>query len=181
MLCSMDKGRIIGMKQAKLSNHEISRQTGHDRKTIRRVWDEYCALSAQLVEPEADLKTIQAKMTEEPKYPKRQGVRRVFTPELGARLVEILEEEEKKKRRLGNGEKQKLTNTQIHEQLEEEGFVCSWPLINSELARLRRKQKEVYIKQAYELHMLYQKSPSYYKANPPERTEQPPDKKAKRT
>ena len=74
MLCSMDKGRIIGMKQAMLSNHEIARLTGHDRKTIRRVWDESCALSAQLARPEADLKTIQAKMTEEPKYPKRQGV-----------------------------------------------------------------------------------------------------------
>jgi len=151
VLYNMDKGRIIGMKQMGLSGHEIARQTGYDRKTIRRVWEGYCALTEQLDKPEADLKAIQAKMTEEPKYPKRQGVRRVFTPELEARLLEILEEEEKKKRRLGNGDKQKLTNTQIHEQLEAEGFACSRPLINSELARLRRKQKEVYIRQTYEL------------------------------
>jgi len=150
VLCSMDKGRIIGMKQTGLSGHEISRQTGYDRKTIRRVWEEYCALSAQLDKPCADLKAVQAAMTEEAKYPRRQGVRRVFTPELEARLVEIVEEEQRKKRRLGNGDKQKLTNTQIHEQLEEEGFVCSRALINSELARLRRKQKEVYIRQSYE-------------------------------
>ena len=151
MLCSMDKGRIIGMKQAGQSGHEISRQTGHDRKTIRRVWEQYCALSAQLKQPGADMKAVQAAMTEEPKYPKRQGVRRVFTPELEVRLSEILEEEQHKKRKLGSGHKQKLTNTQIHEQLEAEGFVCSRPLINTELARLRRKQKEVYIRQTYEL------------------------------
>jgi hypothetical protein len=147
----MNKGRIIGMKQAGLSNHEIARQTGYDRKTIRRAWDQYCALTAELDKPEADLKAVQAAMTEEPKYPKREGVRRVFTPELEARLVEILGEEEKKKRRVGKGDKQKLTNTQIHEKVEAEGFVCSRPLINAELARLRRKQKEVYIRQTYEL------------------------------
>lgn len=151
MLCSMDKGRIIGMKQAGMSGREIARQTGHDRKTVRRVWDQYSALSAQLNEPGADLKAVQAAMTEEPKYPKREGVRRVFTPELEARLAEILEQEQGKKRRLGNGHKQMLTNTQIHEQLESEGFSCSRPLINAELARLRRKQKEVYIRQTYDL------------------------------
>jgi hypothetical protein len=147
----MDKGRIIGMKQAGLSNHEIARQTGHDRKTIRRVWEQYCSLASQLDKPGTDLKAVQTAMTEEPKYPKREGVRRVFTPELEARLLEILEEEEKKKRRLGNGDKQKLTNTQIHEMVEAEGFAASRPLINAELARLRRKQKEVYIRQTYEL------------------------------
>ena len=148
----MDHGQIIGMKQAGLSGHEISRQTGHDRKTIRRVWERYCELSKQLGKPEADLKAIQAAMTEEPHYAPRAGVRRVYTAELEKRLSEIVEEEDHAKtRKLGTGHKQKLTNKQIHEKLESEGFNVSRALINAELAKLRRKTKEVFIRQEYEL------------------------------
>jgi transposase len=140
------------MKQAGLSNHEISRQTGKDRRTIRRVWERYCALAEQLDNPGGDLKAIQAAMTEEPRYAPREGVRRVYTPELEARLREIVEEEDHgKARKLGAGHKQKLTNKQIHEKLEAEGFTCSRALINIELANLRRKAKEVFIRQEYDL------------------------------
>jgi hypothetical protein len=45
----------------------------------------------------------------------------------------------------------RAVTTQIHEKLEAEGFECSRALINTELARLRRKQKEVFIRQTYEL------------------------------
>jgi transposase len=147
----MEHGQIIGMKQAGMSGHEIARRTGRDRKTIRRVWEQYCALAAKLENPGIDLKAVQAAMTEAPKYPKREGVRRVFTAELEARMREILEEEQAKNRFLKRGHKQKLTNTQIHETLVEEGFACSRALVNTELANLRRHAKEVFIRQEYEL------------------------------
>lgn len=37
MVNLMDKGRIVGMKQAGMSNREISRRTGHDRTVISRI------------------------------------------------------------------------------------------------------------------------------------------------
>lgn len=57
------------------------------------------------------------------------------------RLREVLEEEQKKTRRMGAGHKQKLTHKQIHEILAEEGYDISLVTINIELARIRQKQK----------------------------------------
>ena len=151
MLCMLDKGIIIGMKQEGVSNREIARRTGHDRGVISRIWSDYCALAGQLDKPGADVRAIQAAMTTEPKYPKREGVRRKYTPELDERLQEIVASERRKDRQLGEGHKQKLSNKQIHELVEGEGFDISRPTVNAELARLRRRAKEVYIRQTYEL------------------------------
>lgn len=150
MLGNMGKGIIIGMKEGGQSNREIARQTGHDRGEISRIWNEYCAMKEQLKDPDADIKAIQAKMTEEPKYTVNGRTRWKYTPELEARLREIVEEEAGKKRRLGAGHKQKLTNTQIHEKLAVEGFDVSRALINIELSKIRARVKEVYICQQYE-------------------------------
>jgi len=147
----LDKGRIIGLKQSNLSNREIARRTGYDRGTVSKVWSEYCALAARLGDPGTDLKAIQDLMTAAPKYPPREGVRKKYTEEMDERLQEILEEEHKKDLRLGKGHKQKLTNTQIHETLASEGFEISLATINTELARLRKRLKKVYIRQTYEL------------------------------
>ena len=151
MLCILDKGIIIGLKQSKLSNREVSRRTGHDRDTVSKVWREYCALASELGEPEADLRAIQERMTSEPKYPPREGVRRKYTEEIDARLQGIVESERKKSLRLGEGHKQKLTNTQIHQTLVEEGFDISLSTIHVELARLRERPAKVFVRQTYEL------------------------------
>ena len=151
MICIMEKGIIIGMKQSGKSNRKIAKETGHDRSVISRIWSEYCKFASELNKHGADVKTIQERMTEETKMQTRKGVRRKFTEEVNERLREILEEEKKKDRRLGNGHKQKLTNKQIHEKPEAEGIDISRATINAELARLRRTQKEVFIRQTYDL------------------------------
>jgi transposase len=65
-------------------------------------------------------------------------------------LEEILESEKQKKRTLGATHKQKLTNVQIHEKVSDAGYDIGKATINFALARLRKRQKEVYIRQEYE-------------------------------
>lgn len=149
MIETMDKGRIIGMKEAGKSTREVARITGHDRKTISKIWNEYQTLSAALQAPGADVKAIQEKMTAEPQYNSSGRTKRKYTPELDARLKEIVAEERRKDRKMGPGHKQNLTNRQIHEKLKEEGHNISVVTINIALAAIRKKQKEVFIRQAY--------------------------------
>jgi len=52
---------------------------------------------------------------------------------------------------LGAGHKQKLTNKQIHQKLVKAGYDISGVTINIALAEIRKRQKEVYIRQQYEL------------------------------
>lgn len=65
MLENMDRGKVIGMKEAGMSTREVARVTGHDRKTISKIWREYQLLSSQIGQPGADTKALQARMTEE--------------------------------------------------------------------------------------------------------------------
>lgn len=149
MIETMDKGRIIGMKEAGMSTREVARVTGHDRKTISKFWEEYQRLSAALKAPGADVKAIQEQMTADPKYDSSGRTRRKYTPELEARLKEIVAEERNKDRKMGAGHKQKLTNRQIYAKLKEEGYDISVVTINIALANLRKRQKEVFIRQEY--------------------------------
>jgi hypothetical protein len=87
----------------------------------------------------------------EPKYTVAGRRRHKYTEELDKRLKAILKEEEKKNRLFGPGHKQKLTNKQIHQQLADEGFEISGVSINIALADIRKRQKEVFIRQQYEL------------------------------
>jgi uncharacterized protein (DUF1810 family) len=145
----MDMGKIIGLKEAGKTNRETARLTGYDRDTVSKVWNRYCAQKKQLEQPGADVKALQEEMTTAPKYDSSGRVRWRYTEAVDKRLREILEAEETKTRRLGERHKQKLTNKQIHGILEREGYAISRVTINNELARIRKRLKEVYIRQAY--------------------------------
>jgi transposase len=67
------------------------------------------------------------------------------------RLKAILKSETKKDRLMGAGHKQKLTNKQIHKKLVEEGIDISVVTINIALAEIRKRQREVFIRQEYDL------------------------------
>jgi transposase len=138
------------MKQAGKSNRAIAKETGHDRCVISRIWSDYCAATAKLKEPGADVKSIQDEMTAPPKYRVAGRHRTKYTDELDARLREIAEEERGKTRRLGAGHKQKLTNRQIFEKVRTEGFDIGEATVNVALAKIRAKLKEVYIRQEYD-------------------------------
>jgi hypothetical protein len=66
-------------------------------------------------------------------------------------LKGILKEEAKKDRLLGPAHKQKLTNKQIHQKVLEAGHDISGVTINIALAEIRKRQKEVFVRQQYEL------------------------------
>jgi hypothetical protein len=103
-----------------------------------------------LSEEGADIKGIQGEMYAEPKYDTRNRKRTKYTEAVDSRLREILEEEEKKTRRLGIRHKQRLTNKQIHAIIAREGHDISRPTINIEVGKLRKRLREVYIHQEYD-------------------------------
>jgi len=151
MVQFMDKKNIIMLKESGLSNREVSRRTGHDRKTVSKYWNEYHQQLNRLDEPDADVKTIQENLLSNPKYNAGTRVRRKYTEELDKRLKAILKEEERKTQLFGPTHKQNLTNKQIHQKLVDEGFDISGITINIELANIRNRQKEVFIRQQYDL------------------------------
>ena len=101
-------------------------------------------------EPGADVKAIQAALFAKPTYDVSNRKRHKYTEEVDKRLKEILKEEARKDRLFGSGHKQKLTNKQIHQKLVAEGFHISVVTINIALADIRKRQKEVFIRQQYD-------------------------------
>ena len=151
MVKFMDKKNIIMLKEQGLSNREVSRRTGHNRKTVSKYWEEYRRQLQRLDKPDADVKAIQEGLLSAPKYKTGKRGRRKYTVELDTRLKAILKEEERKTRLFGPGHKQKLTNRQIHKKIVAEGFEISTGTIFAALAEIRKRQKEVFIRQQYEL------------------------------
>jgi transposase len=134
-----------------MSNREVSRQTGCDRKTVSKYWEEYLGRLRQLDNPNADVKAIQESLLAKPKYNALGRKRRKYTEEMEDRLKGILKEEARKDALFGPGHKQKLKNKQIHQKLVDEGFDIGLATINTMLAHLRNRKKEVFIRQQYEL------------------------------
>lgn len=146
----MEKAKIIMLKREGISTREISRRTGKSRDTIAKYWREFIELNNQFKENPELKEEIQDEMLSKPKSAPRTRTRHKFTPELEARLHEILAAEKRKDRILGANHKQKLTNNQIRDKLVEEGFEISQATINNALAEIRHRQKNVYIRQQYD-------------------------------
>jgi transposase len=147
----MDKRRIIELKEEGHSNREVSRRTGYDRDTVSKYWNEYRRRLQSLGGIGADKRAIQDSLFETPKRISAPRTRTKYTEEVDARVKEILREEERKTRTLGSTHKQKRTNRQIHEKLMDEGFDVSEATINLALARIRKRSKEVFVRQQYDL------------------------------
>jgi transposase len=151
MVEHMEKRKIIELKEEGLSNREVARQTGFDRDTVSKYWNEYQRRLRQLEEPGVDKRAIQDSLFAAPRRAAATRTRHKYTKEVDARLKGILKEEEKKTRLLGPTHKQKLTNRQIHQKLIEEGFDISETTINMSLAKIRKRHREVFIRQRYDL------------------------------
>ena len=151
MVQTMEKKNIIMLKEQGLSNREVARRSGANRETVSKYWNEYQKKLRQLEEPGADVKAISESLLSKPEYNAAKRGRRKYTEQLDKRLKEILEEEERKTRMLGPAHKQKLTNKQIHQKLVDEGYNISAVSINIALAGIRKRQREVFIRQQYDL------------------------------
>jgi len=146
----MKKKDVIMYKEQGMSTRKVAQETGLDRETVSKYWNEYLQQLSRLDEPEADVKAIQESLLAEPKYDASNRKRRKYTEELDERLRAILKEEERKDRLLGPDHKQKLTNSQIHKKLALEGHDISAGTVFTALASIRKRHREVFIRQHYE-------------------------------
>lgn len=146
----MDKHTIIRLKQEGVSNREVARLMGINRKTVARYWN---AFNAKLVEielaGEEEIPLLQEELTGKPKYNVTNRIRYKYTDEIDKLLDEILEEEKEKDRILGS-HKQSLTQLQIHQQIKDAGYDIGKSTIAEKVKEKRNKSKECFIKQSYD-------------------------------
>ena len=146
----MKKTEIINLKNKGLSNREVARQTGINRETVSKYWEEYKRQRYELLQNGANEKQIQEAITSKPKYDTRGRKPIKYTKEVESQLKDILKSEQRKNVILGAGHKQKMTNKQIFEVIQDEGYDGSFSTINNALRKLRERQRQVFIRQQYE-------------------------------
>ena len=149
MIRQMDKNGIIMLKVKGKSNRAIERETGINRKTIARYWQEYNELTTKL-DPEEDNRTIQELIVSAPRYDasKRQPLK--YNSTIDAAIDKIMESEGEKARELGERNKQKLTNAQIHGLLRVQGHDIGMSTVASHVKEKRMKKAEAFIRQEYD-------------------------------
>jgi transposase len=145
----MEKNTIITLKLKGKSNREIARETGINRKTVARYWAEYQQLTEQLL-PDGDNRAVQEQIVSKPKYDSSSRAPLKYTPQISKAIDEILESEAKKARELGENNKQKLTNRQIHGLLRNAGYDIGLTVVAARLKEKRNKIAEAFIRQEYD-------------------------------
>jgi transposase len=146
------KANVIMLKNQGLSNREVARQTGINRETVSKYWEEYKRKRLELISEVSgiDERQVQEELLRAPRYKTGQRSKYKYTDEIEARLKEILKAERRKDIVLGQCHKQSLTNKQIYEILRDEGFDIGQSTINNALSRLRARPKQVFIRQMHD-------------------------------
>ena len=151
MIKLMDLSEIIRLKNKGLSNRNVAKQLGINRKTVNKYWNKHTLNVSKL---DTDLDTayilnIQENIIDKPKYNSESRIRKKITPELLNQLQMILDSENRKDKVLGPN-KQALTKKQIHKQLQDFGFDISYPSIVACINKMNNSNKECFIKQEYD-------------------------------
>ncbi|MGY0695025.1 IS21 family transposase [Virgibacillus sp. FSP13] len=131
------------------SQREIARETGIDRKTVRKYIKEYESQRRELEKSDSSIDSgelIQA-IVEAPKYSVGERPKRKLTKEMEERINELIQENEEKLRK--GLRKQIKKPVDIHEVLVEEGFDISYSTVLRTVRKLMEKAKEAYIKGVY--------------------------------
>lgn len=145
----MDKQKIIidGFLGGK-SQWAIHRETGIDRKTIRKYIREYEEKRAMLLEGERDKLILTEEIVESPKYDASNRTKVKLTEEIMDKIDFYLEENEKKIQ--AGKSKQQKKRIDIHECLEEEGYDISYSTVCNYIKNKLNEKKEAYIRQEYD-------------------------------
>lgn len=148
----MKKMEVITEKLKGSSNRAVSRQTGLDRETVSKYWEDYKQKRHELQQQGVDERQIQEELTRAPKYDSSNRTKRKYTEEIEVRLKELLQLEKQKDSSLGSGHKQSMTNKQIFDILQKEGYDIGRSTINNALTVLRssERKKEVFIRQQHD-------------------------------
>ncbi|MDD2288679.1 MAG: IS21 family transposase [Bacteroidales bacterium] len=149
MISLMDKQKIIidGFLGGK-SQWAIHRETGIDRKTIRKYIREYEEKRAMLLEGERDKLILTEEIVESPKYDASNRTNVKLTEEIMDKIDFYLEENEKKIQ--AGKSKQQKKRIDIHECLEEEGYDISYSTVCNYIKNKLNEKKEAYIRQEYD-------------------------------
>jgi transposase len=145
----MEQNTIITLKHKGKSNRWISKETGIDRKTVARYWDEYQRLTKRLNQ-EGENREIQEELVSGPKYDVSTRTPTKYTKRIDEAIDAIMESEAEKARELGENNKQKLTNKQIHGLLKEQGHDIGVTVVTNHVKEKRNKKAEAFIRQEYD-------------------------------
>ncbi|TFF63897.1 hypothetical protein EQF91_06585 [Helcococcus ovis] len=107
----IDKHAIIRLKLEGISNREISKKLGVNRKTVAKYWNEYEELQKELEIENIDARIVQEKIAQKPKYNSTNRKKVKYTKELDEYLDKIFESEKEKDLKLKN-HKQSLSIVQ---------------------------------------------------------------------
>ena len=116
------KKEIIALKNQGVSNTEIARNLGINRKTVKKYWDEY-STAVEMVERNQHKddpfvsKSIMKIINKKPTYNSTNRGPRKYTPELDAELDNILNDMKN-----GSYVGKKPNSVQIHKMLTDKGF-----------------------------------------------------------
>lgn len=149
MITLMDKYTIIKLKETGLSNRQIAKQLGIDRKTVNKYWNDYINGINQLVTTESCPREVQERIVSKPTYNTANRKTKKYSYAIDQALDRILASEKEKLRVLGSN-KQKLTNLQIHQELTTLGFDIGKTTISMKIAEKRKIAKECFIRQEYD-------------------------------
>lgn len=149
MIDGMDKNAIISFKLKGKSNRWIAKEGRVNRKTVARYWNEYQQLVGQL-QPDGDNRAVQEQITSAPKYnvSSRKPVK--YTQQIDEAIDMILESETEKARTIGENNKQKLTNRQIHRMLIDQGHDIGLTVVTGHIKEKRNRIAEAFIRQEYD-------------------------------
>ena len=103
---------IIKLKEQGLSNRGVARILGIDKKTVNKYWNEYKSnlQKLEITDAPTEILKIQENIISKPKYNSESRVRRKITPECLKALENILEDEDRKTKILGQISKPWLNN-----------------------------------------------------------------------
>ena len=100
MVTFMDKNKILELKLKGKSNRAVAKETGFDRKTVAKYWNEHLKLQEKLekaTDPK-EIKEIQSAITAAPKYDVSSRTTRLITSKFLSDLKEILDAEIEKEK-----------------------------------------------------------------------------------
>ncbi|SHK53350.1 IS21 family transposase [Paramaledivibacter caminithermalis] len=141
---------IISYFREGISQREISRRLGVDRKTVRKYINQYEDKLNRLsnADDEKEVSILIEELSSKPKYDTSKRKKRKLNDEIISLIDEYLKENDEKK--MTGRSKQIMKNIDIYEQIIEKGYDISYPSICNYI-REKGAVKEAFIRQNYSL------------------------------
>ncbi len=136
----MKEFECISLYRKGMNFSQIARELDMNRKTVRSIIYRHKQFTQQLLDqqPCIPIDSLTEKIVLERKYDSSNRKARAYTPEVQAKMKELLDQETIKSKKLGT-HKQNLTAKQVHELLLVEGFSISYRTTAHYWTKLKKK------------------------------------------